>query len=72
MGGLIEPSLEPSPLAGSERESNLRPILLGVVFVLIVVAVVALLLRSTPRAAAVPHPYAANLKLSDSWCPASG
>ncbi len=60
MGGLIEPS----PLA-SEHESNWRPILLGVVLVVAVVGVIALLLRSQPKAASAPHPYAANLKLSD-------
>lgn len=60
MGGLIEPS----PLTG-ERESNWRPILLGVVFVVVVVGVIALLLRNQPKAATAIHPYAANLKLSD-------
>jgi hypothetical protein len=61
MGGLIEPS----PLTEPQPDSSLRPILLGVAMVLVVVAVIALLLRSTPKAAVAPHPYAANLKLSD-------
>jgi Protein of unknown function (DUF2393) len=60
MGGLIEPS----PII-SERESNWRPILLGVVFVVAVVGAIALLLRTPPKAAIAIHPYAANLKLSD-------
>ena len=60
MGGLIEPS----PLSEKERDSNLRPILLGVALVIIVVAI-ALLTRGNPKGAAAPHPYAANLKLSD-------
>lgn len=60
MGGLIQPS----PLT-SERESNWKPILLGVAFVIVVVGVIALLLRSQPKAATPPHPYATNLKLSD-------
>lgn len=60
MGGLIQPS----PLT-SERESNWRPILLGVAFVVVVVGVIALLLRSQPKAATPPHPYAVNLKLTD-------
>jgi hypothetical protein len=59
MGGLIERS----PLA-EESESHWKPILLGLAVVLVVVAVIALLLRSQPKTAAV-HPYAASLKLSD-------
>ena len=61
MGGLIEPS----PLTERDRDSNLRPILLGVALVVIVVGAIALLTRGGPRGAATPHPYAANLKLSD-------
>ena len=61
MGGL----LEPSPLTEKEPDSNLRPILLGVALVLVVVGVIALLTRGTPRSTTPPHPYAANLKLSD-------
>ena len=63
MGGLIEPS----PLSESEkdRDSNLRPILFGVVLVVVVVGVIAVLTRGSPKSAAAPHPYAANLKLSD-------
>jgi hypothetical protein len=61
MGGLIEPS----PLTEKEPDSNLRPILLGVALVLVVVGVIALLTRGTPRSTTPPHPYAANLKLSD-------
>jgi hypothetical protein len=61
MGGLIEPS----PLTETERDSNVRPILLGVALVVIVVGVIAVLTRGTPRGATAPHPYAASLKLSD-------
>ena len=61
MGGFIEPS----PLTEKERDSNLRPILLGVALVVVVVGVIALLTRGSPRSTAVPHPYAANLQLSD-------
>lgn len=61
MGGLIEPS----PLTERERDSNLRPILLGVALVVVVVGVIAVLTRGGPKRATVPHPYAANLKLSD-------
>ncbi|MGA8490991.1 MAG: DUF2393 family protein [Terriglobales bacterium] len=61
MGGLIEPS----PLTEKERDSNLRPILFGVALVVVVVGVIALLTRSSPKGATAPHPYAANLKFSD-------
>lgn len=61
MGGL----LEPSSLSEKDRDSNLRPILLGVALVIIVVGAIALLTRGGPRGAITPHPYAANLKLSD-------
>jgi hypothetical protein len=60
MGGLIQPS----PVT-TERESNWKPILLGVAFVVVVVGVIALLLRSQPKTATPPHPYAVNLKLTD-------
>jgi hypothetical protein len=61
MGGLIEPS----PLTEKESDSNLRPILLGVALVVIVVGAIAMFTRGNPKGAATPHPYAANLKLSD-------
>src|ERR1700680_2045583 len=61
MGGLIEPS----PLTERQPDSNLRPILWGVALVVVVVGAIALLTRGTPRSTATPHPYAANLKLSD-------
>src|ERR1700733_1557322 len=61
MGGLIEPS----PLTEKDRDSNLRPILFGVVLVVVVVGVIAVLTRGNPKGATAPHPYAANLKFSD-------
>jgi len=61
VGGLIEPS----PLGQPERESNLRPILIGVVIIVVVVGVVVLLSRGSSKGPAPPHPYAANLKISD-------
>jgi Protein of unknown function (DUF2393) len=61
MGGL----LQPSPLTEKQRDSNLRPILFGVALVVVVVGVIALLTRGSPKGASAPHPYAANLKLSD-------
>jgi hypothetical protein len=61
VGGLIEPS----PLGQPQQESNLRPILIGVVIVIVVVGVIVFLSRApTPRTAEL-HPYAASLRLSD-------
>lgn len=60
MGGLIEPS----PVA-EERDSSRWTITIAVVAVMAVMGVIALLLRSGPRSASGPPPYAANLKLSD-------
>ena len=60
MGGLIEPTPTAAP-----SESNWRPILLGVAAVVIVVGIIAFLLRSEPKSPTAPHPYAANLKISD-------
>jgi Protein of unknown function (DUF2393) len=60
MGGLSQPS----PLA-EQRESHLVPIVLGVAFVLVVVGVIAVLSRSSPKPAPPPNPYAAQLQLSD-------
>jgi Protein of unknown function (DUF2393) len=58
MGGLTEPSPQ------VEGDSNLGPILLGVAFVLVVVGVIAVLSRSSPKPATPANPYAAKLKLS--------
>jgi Protein of unknown function (DUF2393) len=60
MHGLIQ-----EPPYPAERDSNWRPILLGVVLVLVVVGLIALLLRGQPKATTTPHPYAQNVKLSD-------
>jgi hypothetical protein len=56
--------LQPAP-ATDKDSSNLRPILLGLALVVVVVAIAALLLHTDSKIAAPPHPYAANLKLSD-------
>jgi hypothetical protein len=60
MGGLIHPSPTTEP-----SDSNWRPIVLGVGLVVVLVVIISLLLRSQPKAPAMPHPYAASLKLSD-------
>jgi hypothetical protein len=56
--------LQPSP-AIEDDSSNLRPILLGLAVVIVVVTIAAFLLRTDSKIATPPHPYAANLKLSD-------
>jgi hypothetical protein len=61
MGGLIGPS----PLSEQKSESNLRPILIGVVLVVVVLGIILLVSREAPKNVATPHPYAANVKLSD-------
>jgi hypothetical protein len=60
MGGLTQP-----PPFAQERDSNWRPILLGVALVVVVIGVIAFLLRSQPKGTAALHPYAANVRLSD-------
>lgn len=61
VGGLIEPS----PLSQPQRDSNLRPILAGVVLVVVVLGGIVLFFRGTPKGPAAPHPYSSNLKVSD-------
>lgn len=61
MAGLIEPS----PLSAQPDDFNWAPIILGVVFVVAAMGVVAFFMRAHPKAPPAPHPYAANLKLSD-------
>ena len=53
------------PLTSHQDESNWRPILLGVALVVVVIGLIAWLSRGTPNTGKAPHPYAANLKLSD-------
>jgi uncharacterized protein DUF2393 len=60
MGGLIQPT----PVA-EEPDSSRRTIFIAVAVVIAVAVIFALLLRSQPRTASGPPPYAANLKLSD-------
>ncbi|HZQ66913.1 MAG TPA: hypothetical protein VFA68_00225 [Terriglobales bacterium] len=60
MGGLTGP-----PLAPQKEESNRLPIVIGIAAVVIVVGIVALLTRRSPISSNQPHPYAANLKLSN-------
>lgn len=61
MGGLIEPS----PLSEQKSESNLRPMLIGVVLVVVVLGMILLVSREAPRNANAHHPYATSVALSD-------
>jgi hypothetical protein len=60
MGGLIQPT----PVV-EERDSSKRTIAIAVAVVIVVAIVFAFLLRSQPKAASGPPPYASSLKLSD-------
>jgi hypothetical protein len=60
MGGLIQPS----PVA-EEHDSSRRTIAIAVAVVIAIAVIFAFLLRSQPKGASGPPPYAASLKLSD-------
>jgi Protein of unknown function (DUF2393) len=60
MGSLLQPT--PSI---EEHSSNLRPILLGLVLVVVVVGLAAFLLRTDTKIINPINPYAANMKFSD-------
>jgi heme/copper-type cytochrome/quinol oxidase subunit 2 len=60
MGGLIQPT----PVA-EEPDSSRRTIVIAVAVVIAVALLFAFLLRSEPKNASGPPPYATNLKLSD-------
>jgi len=60
MGGLIQPT----PVA-EERDSSRRTIAITVAVVIVIAIVFAFLLRSHPKTASGPPPYAASLKLAD-------
>ncbi len=60
MGSLIQPT----PVA-EERDSSRRTIAIAVAIVIVIAIVFAFLLRSQPKTASGPPPYATNLKLSD-------
>ncbi|MFZ0277224.1 MAG: DUF2393 family protein [Candidatus Sulfotelmatobacter sp.] len=60
MGGLIQPT----PVV-EERDSSKRTIAIAVAVVIAIAVIFAFLLRSQPKTASGPPPYAASLKLSD-------
>jgi len=59
VGGLIEPS----PLGEPQR--NWRPVLVGLLIVIVLIGLLAWLSRQKTTGPAVQDPYAAKLKLSD-------
>jgi hypothetical protein len=61
VGGLIEPS----PLGEPQRDFPLRPLLVGVVIIVVVVGLIVLLSRGKSTGPAIQDPYAAKIKLSD-------
>jgi hypothetical protein len=60
MGGLIQPTL-----GAEERETNWRAIGIGIAVIVAIVATLLVISRSEQKPAANPHPYAANVKISD-------
>ena len=60
MGGLIQ-----QPPLIEEHDSNWRPLMIAVALIVVIVGILIFLSRAQPRAANAPHPYSANLKLSD-------
>jgi hypothetical protein len=62
MGGLLQPNANATTEAA---ESNVRPILIGIVIVAAVVGILVFILRSEQKPPVEPPAYAANLKFSD-------
>src|SRR2546430_4824495 len=60
MGGFIQPNP-----AAEERETNWRAIGIAIGVVVVIVGLLFIISRTEQRAPANPHPYAANIKLSD-------
>jgi hypothetical protein len=61
VGGLIEPS----PLGEPQHDFNFRPLLVGVVIVIVLVGLIVLFSRGKSTVPAIQVPYAAKIKLSD-------
>jgi len=57
--------IQSNPSPAIERESSLRPILVGIVIVGVVVGSLALVFRSEKKKPVPAPPYASNLKFSD-------
>lgn len=60
MGGFIQPEIQTE-----DRESKLRVLVIGAVLVAIIVGVLAYISIAGRQTAAAPHPYAANVKITD-------
>jgi hypothetical protein len=60
MGGLIQQS----PLS-EERDSSWRPVMIAAALVVVIIGILVFLSRSQPATTNAPHPYSANLKVSD-------
>jgi uncharacterized protein DUF2393 len=60
MDGLLEPSS-----SHEQQDSHWKPILIGIISVLVVVGIYTFLSRTRAKPAAQPDPYAPKLKLSD-------
>ena len=60
MGGMLQPSPVPR-----ERDSNWRPILIGVAIVIVIVGLIVVGLREEPKGPSGPAPYANNVKISN-------
>jgi hypothetical protein len=60
MGGLIQPTL-----GAEQRETNWRAIGIAIAVVAGIVVILFLISRTEQKPPAGPHPYAANVKLSD-------
>lgn len=56
---------QPPPFSEQQSDSNLRPILIGVILVVVIVGIVALLSHQAPKGATGPPPYTVNIKLTD-------
>ena len=57
--------VEPSALSEQQKESPTRPLLIGVVLVVALIGGLALLSLGKHKGPVPPHPYAANLQLSN-------
>ncbi len=62
MGALLQPNLNPTT---EPQESSFRPILIGLVIVVVVVGAIVFVFRAEQKKPPEPSPYAANLKFSD-------
>ena len=60
MGGFIQPEIQ-----AEDRESKLRVVVIGAVLIVILVGVLGYISVSGRKSAAPPHPYAANVQITN-------